>query len=295
MYPSIIKNKTLPNILVFGGTGYVGGNLVKRMINKFSLNEQYNIIVLSSKQREVKHENIFKNVYLFNGINCFDAETYRDLLPHDAKNQKCKYIIHSIGIFNTNLAYKKLLNNKSICQIPSVLSGYVYSIAKNAFDKEDTDAKLHTAKEFYKWNYQSLENVVENVSNPKTKLIYISANKSSLTSKEYIDSKRLAEKLLLSKTKEKCVDGIVFRPGILYDNRLKNLHIWEVIKLLFEHKNQLSLRDLINYLISNNLVINRQSYFTNIDSLDDKICESIIETANKEVAEESRIVKKSDI
>lgn len=295
MYPNIIKNKSLPNILVFGGTGYVGGNLVKRMINKYSLNEQYNIIVLSSKQKEVKHENIFKNVYLFNGINCFDAETYRDLLPHDAKNQKCKYIIHSIGIFNTNLTYKKLLNNKSLCQVPSVLSGYFYSIAKNAFRNEDTDTKLHSAKEFYKWNYQSLENLVENVNNPKTKLIYISANKSSLTSKDYIDSKRLAEKLLLSKTKERCIDGIVIRPGVLYDNRLKNLRVWEVLKLLFEPKNQLSLRDLINYLISNNLVLNRQLYFTNVDSLDDKICESIIETAHKEVDEEARIIKKSDI
>ncbi|KAL6929795.1 hypothetical protein ACO0SA_001199 [Hanseniaspora valbyensis] len=254
MYPSIIKNKSLPNILVFGGTGYLGGNLVNRMINKFSLNEKYNIIVLSSKKNPKKHESVFKNVYLFNNINCFD-------------NQKCKYIIHSIGIFNTNLAYKELINNKSICKIPSVLTNYICSMAKTNFDKEDTKTHIDSVKQFYKWNYQSLENIAENVSNPKTKLIYISANKSPLASKEYIDSKRLSEKLLVKKSK----------------------------KILLKSDNKISLRDLINYLVSNDFVFNKKLYFTNIDKLNDKICEKIIEAENNEIQSNGEIIKNSDI
>lgn len=295
MYASIIKNKSLPNILVFGGTGYLGGNLVNRMINKFSLNEKYNIIVLSSKKNAKKHETVFKNVYLFNNINCFDVDTYKDLLPNGSKNQKCKYIIHSIGIFNTNLAYKELINNKSICKIPFVLTNYICSMAKTNFDKDDTKTHISNVKQFYKWNYQSLENIAENVSNPKAKLIYISANKSPLASKEYIDSKRLSEKLLIKKSKESCLDSIIFRPGIIYDTRLKKLSVWQIIKILLKSDNKISLRDLINYLVSNDFVFNKKLYFTNIDKLNDKICEKIIEAENSEIQSNGEIIKNSDI
>ncbi|XBW34985.1 hypothetical protein QEN19_000550 [Hanseniaspora menglaensis] len=168
-------------------------------------------------------------------------------------------------------------------------------MSNDIFKNQTQKSQLETAKEFYKWNFQSMENIAKNVSNSKTKLIYISAKNSPLATKEYIASKRLSEKLILEKSEQKLLDGVIFRPGVIYDNRLKQLSVFELLKLMFTMENKISLRDLINYLISNGFAFNKNLYFTNMDNLNDKICETIIETENCHISNKKRIISNSNI
>lgn len=261
-------NNKLPSIVIFGGTGFVGSNLILKMVNKHQLNDKLNIIIPSTKS-SFDHITPIKNVHYYPNVNIFEPDTLKDVL--NVKNNKL--IIHSIGTFNNDLAYKSLVKNVSVFKsIPIFIKKFVTKTLNNQQTSNDVN--------FIKYNYTTLQKLLESLKDKtknKPKLMYLSANKSCITDVDYIKSKRMAENLLkMDEFSKKLNKSIVYRPGVMFTDHYKN-KLDAFIKNMMFGKNGVSIRDVMSLLISNNLVINKDEYFTNVDKLTDKIIADIIE------------------
>ncbi|KAL6930708.1 uncharacterized protein HGUI_04013 [Hanseniaspora guilliermondii] len=265
-------NKNLPNIIVFGGTGFVGSNLIKKMINKHNLNTKFNIIIPSSKSSINQIANI-PNVHYLPNINVFESNSLNDLM--NVKNTK--FIIHSIGTFNNDMNYKNLVKNVNIFySVPILIKTFLKKILNDKNQNDDIN--------FIKYNYSSFQKLLESIKERKTNkpsILYLSANRSCITDKDYIKTKRMAEKLLEMKTfSKKLSNSIIYRPGVMFTDLYKN-KMDLFLKNMIWSSNGVSIRDVMSLLISNNLVINRDEYFTNVDSLTDRMIEDIIKESEK--------------
>lgn len=278
-------DKKLPNIVIFGGTGFVGSNLIRKLVDKHQLNEKFNIIIPSTKS-SFDHVKYTKNVHYCGKISIFEPLSFNEVI--NLKNNK--FIIHSIGTFNNDLAYKNLVKNVSIFQsIPIFIKNFVTKSLNNQHQKNDIN--------FIKYNYTTLQKLLEALKDKnknKPKLMYLSANKSCITDMDYIKSKRMAENLLkmeeISKILEK---SIIYRPGVMFTDHYKNKFDFFIKNMIF-NKDSVSIRDVMSLLISNNLVVNRDEYFTNVDKLTDKIISDIIqESEAKNEKYEVEIVDKT--
>lgn len=260
-------NKSLPNIIVFGGTGFVGSNLVNKMITKHNLNKSFNILIPSSKS-SINHINNIQNLHYIPNVNVFDAESLKKLM----NVENTQFIVHSIGTFNNDMTYKNLVKNVNIFySVPILIRTFMEKILNNNNPSNDTN--------FIKYNYTSFQKILESIKERKANkpsVLYLSANRSCITNKDYIKSKRMAETLLeVDAFSKKLNKGIIYRPGVMFTDLYKNKMELFVKKMLCS-SNGVSIRDVMSLLISNNLVINKDEYFTNVDNLTDRMIEDII-------------------
>ena len=280
-------NKNLPNIIVFGGTGFVGSNLIKKMISKHNLNKSFNILIPSSKSSINQMDNI-QNVHYIPNINVFEPDSLKDLM--NVKNTK--FIVHSIGTFNNDMNYKNLVKNVNIFySVPTFIRNFMKRILNNSNQSDDIN--------FIKYNYTSFQKLLESIKERKAhkpSVLYLSANRSCITDKNYIKSKRMAEKLLeVEAFSKKLNKGIIYRPGVMFTDLYKN-KMDLFVKNMIWNSNGVSIRDVMSLLISNNLVINRDEYFTNVDNLTDRMIEDIVkESEKKSEAYEIDIVDKTKL
>ena len=255
------------------------------MIYKHQLNDKFNIIVPSTNT-SFDHITPIKNVHYYPNVNIFEPVSLQDVL--NVKNNK--FIIHFIGTFNNDLAYKNLVKNVNVFKsIPIFINNFVTTTLKNQHISNDIN--------FIKYNYTSLQKLLESLSHKtmnKPRLMYISANKSCITDVDYIKSKRMAENLLkMDEFNKKLSKSIVYRPGVMFTEHYKNkLDVF--IKDMMFGKNGVSIRDVMSLLISNNLVINKDEYFTNVDNLTEKIIGDIIEESeSKDSQYEVKVVDRT--
>lgn len=278
-------NKNLPNIIVFGGTGFVGSNLIKKMIDKHNLNKRFNILIPSSKP-SINHVHNIHNVHYIPNVNVFEVDSMKDLM----NVENTKFIVHSIGTFNNDMNYKNLVKNVNIFySVPILIRNFIKKFLNNNNQNNDIN--------FIKYNYTSFQKLLESIKERNTNkpsVLYLSANRSCITNTSYIKSKRMAEKLLEAEVFSKKLNkGIIYRPGVMFTDLYKNKTDLFVRNMIC-NSNGVSLRDVMSLLISNNLVINRDEYFTNVDNLTDRMIDDIIkETENKNDAYNIDIVDKT--
>ena len=198
------------SLVVIGGTGFLGRDLLK-----YGLNYYKNVTAISRSKPKFSawwlnkvHFTLTPLQDLFTTINNA-VETPR---PKNQDILNADTVIYSVGTLFASSLYKDVLNEQDISLVPKWLRQEV-QFQTNGAPLYDT---LH-----YQYPIQLFNAFKENCTKNNPYFVYVSAHAHLNDDLPYIKTKRLAEDFLLGQShktvSDKDIKVLVIRPGLMYN------------------------------------------------------------------------------